>query len=93
MPTYEFVGDDGTVIEAVLSIRSPQADGAPLVRDGKTYRRIMSSPPIRKEFPTYVSYALPKHWPGCKCDPKGRPVIESRAQERRIAQESGLVWL
>lgn len=37
----------------------------------------------------YVSNRLPRNLKGCRCTPDGKPIIESRSQERNIMARDG----
>lgn len=94
---YEFRTDDGRVlimsmpgkdapaIGSINEIPDPQAGGKLVAAT-----RIMSVPSIRGDnWRPYVSSRLPRNLAGCNCTPSGKPIIESRSQERNIMARHG----
>ncbi len=92
---YEFMTDDGKILEADFSMKNPPKLGKVYeVRDeaGETVKatRIMSTPNVQGDnWKPYVSDRLPRNIKGVKCTPKGKPIIETRQQERNIASKLG----
>ena len=81
---------DGTRLYRDLPMSKAQPIGTVVVKKGKKYKRIASagtsSPPIWKP---YVSNRLPRNMEGCSCDPQGKPIIETQAQERNVSSRLG----
>lgn len=94
MAIYQFRADDGEVVERVFPMSAAPPLGAVIEQDGKRYRRILSdTTETIKQFKPYVSVAAPRRAPGFKHDPKtGRTVIETPADERRMARFLGHEW-
>lgn len=95
---YEFIDDDGELIEADFPMkRAPKIGGVYTVtnRAGKLVQatRIISVPAAvaGDNWQPYASDRLPRNLPGCKHTPKGKPIIESRQQEREIAARHGYI--
>lgn len=95
MPTYEFMTDDGRILEAVF----PMAEAPPLgeirtIDDpagGQVKAtRIPSSHQVQGDpWIPYVSNVLPRNIAGVPCTPSGKPIITTKAQERDICAKYG----
>lgn len=90
---YTYSADDGQTLEVERPMSCAPELGATLTRDGKTFRRVLDVVQVRREFKPYVSVSMNKYAAGFKHDAKGRPVVESRAQEREYAKRMGYEWL
>lgn len=92
---YEFITDDGEVIEARFPMKSaPKLGGVYTVTNGRGEKvkatRIVSQPTVRGDpWRPYVSSRLPRGLEGVKHTPDGKPIIETRAQERDIMAKCG----
>jgi len=97
MPNYEYMADDGRIIEhyrlasdahdvgEIAQIPDPDAPGQMVAAT-----RILSLPQVRGEnWKPYVSERLPRNLAGVPCTPSGKPIITSRAQERNIMAQHG----
>ena len=88
---YEFIDDDGELIEANFPMTdAPKIGGAYVVTNAAGVQvpatRIVSAPVVRGDpWKPYVSSRLPRNLAGVNCTPAGKPIIETRAQERNIA--------
>jgi hypothetical protein len=98
---YEFQEVGGSErIELVYSVSDRPAVGSIIKHKGKKYRRIISGVQVDAGVESkvhgypYTSFSLPKNIndvPGIKHDNHGRPVIQSRSQERELCARYGLV--
>jgi len=92
---YEFMSDDGEVIEASFPMsNAPKLGSVHTVTnsEGKQVKatRIMSTPHVQGDnWKPYISNRLPRNIEGVKCTPAGKPIIETRQQERNIASKLG----
>lgn len=89
---YEFRRiEDGAIVEASLPMSQAPDFGQVVVIGGKPCIRIASSPAFVRgdNWKPYVSHRLPRNLKGVKCDPHGKPIVESRSQEREIAAKLG----
>ena len=97
MPRYEYMTDEGRIIEAVkpmaeadpvgavVELADPQRDGASVLAT-----RIYSRPRLQGDpWKPYVSERLPRNMPGVPCTPDGKPIVTSRQQEREICAKFG----
>lgn len=88
---YEFEADDGERIERNMPMAEAPPLGSAIVVDGKTYRRVASLPPGSPApvWKPYVSSRLPRNLDGFDCNPQGKPIIHTQAEERRAASMLG----
>lgn len=96
MPSYEFRTESGQVIEVVFAMSEVPAIGG--TYDHPMFgpvTRVPSGTQVSTNFTTstypYVSRALPRNLAGCRTDPQGHPIIESRRHERNVASRHGYV--
>lgn len=97
---YEFQADDGEIIQENFPMKFCPEIGTPLVRDGKTYKRIFSRGGLlfndAQVATTVHGYprtdvTLPKGDDvGGGMDPEGRPIIRSQAHEREVMARYGM---
>lgn len=92
MPTYEFMAEDGSIIEETHSIKAIPKQ---IVRDGKRYKRVAFSPSnkiffndaqVRTSIEGYPreDITFPKGDLGHGVGPHGNPIIQSQAHEREV---------
>ncbi len=96
MPQYEFMDDNGRIIEAFFSMKDvPDIGQVVDVPDpdhhGQTIQatRIMSMPQAQQVWKPYISNRLPRNLKGVPCTPSGKPIINTQAQERDIMRRFG----
>ena len=94
--TYEFMDDAGELIEAVFPMtKAPKLGSIHTVTNkaGKQVKatRILSVPAAVRgdNWRPYISSRLPRNLSECRCTPLGKPIIETRQQERNIAAKYG----
>ena len=87
---YEYQAEDGSTVEIEKPVSQCDYVGKVIVHEGRRLKRVASretsSPPVWKP---YISNRLPRNVEGCKCDPQGKPIIETQAQEREVAARLG----
>jgi hypothetical protein len=95
---YEFQLVGGTeVVERHFRMSEAPDLGAPLVINGKTYRRIVSIPQIDADVQNrvhgypHVSHTLPRNVGDCEHDSRGRPIIRSRLHEKEVCAQTGRI--
>jgi hypothetical protein len=91
MPTYEFQTKDGQVLSAFMLMSKAPPIGSWRKIEGKRAKRIVSrsAPEVQSDIKPYVSYSIPKNYPGCAVNSKGFSVVNSRAHELAIAKNEG----
>lgn len=83
--------DEGELIEAHYPMaKAPPIGSVRTVTNkaGERVRatRIISMPgTVKDNWKPYASTRLPRNLKGCRCTPGGKPIIETRQQEREIA--------
>jgi hypothetical protein len=90
---YEFLDNEGNVVEIEMRMREAPSIGSIIVHEGKTLTRIASAMQVdpgtnRSQYP-YVSTALPRKLEGCKTNRQGKPVIMSKRHEREVMARHG----
>lgn len=96
MPTYQYMTDDGRMIEHT----KPMSQAGPIggiehVRDpgtGDTIQATKLPPQLETgtdNWKPYISLRLPRHLAGVPCTPSGKPIVTSRQQERNIMAQFG----
>lgn len=93
MPTYEFMDDDGQLHEEFMAMsEAPRIGESCTLADGTPVTRIASLPESqRNNWQPYISSRLPRGIEGVNHTPQGKPIIESRSQEREVAARMGMV--
>lgn len=97
MPQYEFVADDGQIVEKSYPMRDAPPIGAEITVDGKVFRRVfcgtVDQAGIDRKTHKYpfVSHALPPYLPGCKHTHTGNNIIRSQRHEREVLARTGYV--
>lgn len=95
---YEFMSDDGELIEASFSMREAPGIGSVVELDHpdlpgvkvKATRIVSRNQQVRGDnWKPYVSNRLPRYLEGVPCTPSGKPIITSRQQERNIMAKFG----
>ncbi|MCC7407413.1 MAG: hypothetical protein IT442_05040 [Phycisphaeraceae bacterium] len=88
---YEFRATDGAVVEKDFPMSQAPDLGQVVEIDGLPCVRIVSVPAQVRGDPwkPYVSHRLPRGIKGVRADAHGRPIIETRAQERNVAAALG----
>ncbi len=92
---YEFMDDEGNIIEASYSMADAPAVGSVVTverPDGEHVEatRIMSTPAVQGDnWRPYISSRLPRHLKGCRTTPSGKPIIETKQQEREVMARGG----
>ena len=88
---YEFITNSGDVLEADFPMSNAPDVGQVVEIDGVKATRILSVPAeVRCDnWKPYASDRLPKGLPGCRHDKSGRPIIETRGQEREVMSKFG----
>lgn len=83
--------DDGAVVERQFPASEAPELGAVVVIDGVKATRIVSRPgAVRGDnWKPYVSDRLPRGLAGTKHTPSGKPIIETRQQEREVCARHG----
>lgn len=98
MPRYEFITDDGRVIEAAFPANGPNYPEVgerynvtdPMTGNEVEATRIMSVPQKPTQvWKPYISSRLPKNMPGQPCTPDGKVIVSTQAQERDIMAQGG----
>lgn len=96
MPRYDYMTDDGRIIEAY----KPMHEAGPIggvehVSDPDTGELIQATklPPqcnVQDDlWKPYISDRLPRNLDGVPCTPNGKPIVASRAQEQHIMAKFG----
>lgn len=88
---YEFQREDGAIVEADFPMSQAPDLGQVVLLGGIPCTRICSVPAAVRgdNWKPYASHRLPRNLKGCKCDATGKPIVESRTQEREIAAKLG----
>lgn len=83
--------DDGRVLEKSYPAAQAPDLGQVVEIDGVRATRILSAPAaVRADnWKPYVSTRLPRNLEGVRCTPSGKPIVETRAQERNICSRFG----
>jgi hypothetical protein len=97
MPTYQYITDDGRVIEAHRPMREAgPIGGVEKIHDPESGKIVAATklPPQHLEagsdnWKPYISNRLPRHLAGVPCTPSGKPIVTSRKQERNIMARHG----
>lgn len=99
MAVYQFQATDGMIIEEEYPMAGPKHPkmGKRIVRNGKTYKRILSTgisiddAGIAMDNIGYprVSRAMKKGLSGAEHDKDGRPIIESKRHEKSMCERHG----
>ena len=94
MPTYVFEDiKTGEQVELPLPIRRAPGYGKTIRHEGRTLKRVVeNSANTIKSFKPYVTRSVPKHTPGFEHNAKGHCIVQSPAQEKWYAKQSGLEW-
>lgn len=94
MAIYNFRSADGEIIELSYSMKDAPPIGSKIQHEGKEYERVMSTgmqfSGDFKPYKVYTKCPTIAGECGLKFDPKDkRPIIQSRAEERRVAKTMG----
>ncbi len=91
MTIFEFQSVDGPPFK-VIEKAFPMSRAPLSIRvKGKRYKRIISrSTQVISEFKPYASISAPKRVPGFPHDKRGRNIIQTRADEHRLAKLTGM---
>lgn len=94
MPTYCFRNlTTGERRELIFPIRKAPRYGQVITVDGDRLERVLEDTAnVVAPFKPYVTHCLPKRTPGFKHAPDGKCVVETAAQERAYAKETGMEW-
>lgn len=97
MPLYEYMTDDGRLIEqhkpmaeaepvgSVCQVPDPDAEGQTVAAT-----RIFSGFRVQGDpWEPYVSERLPRNLEGVPCTPNGKPIVTTKGQERDICAKFG----
>lgn len=92
---YDFMDDEGNILEAHYPMtKAPKIGSVHTIRKGdgtmvKATRIISVPSTIQDNWKPYASDRLPRNLAGCRCTPAGKPIIETRQQEREVAARLG----
>lgn len=96
--TYEFITDDGRIIERIIPMRdAPRIGERVSIWDagGRTFiaaTRIASTPRVQGDnWRPYISDRLPRNLDGEPTTEDGRVIVTDREQEARICSKFGFV--
>lgn len=94
MPTYVFQDQEtGAVVEMAMPLSNAPRYGQVIRRDGRRLKRVVEQTlNIVSPFKPYVTHCIPKRTKGFKHTPEGKCVVETAAQERAYAKETGMEW-
>ena len=94
MPIYDFMTDDGEIVEALLPMAESGSIGDIMtVTDPDTGEDILATrlpnPPqvLGDNWKPYISNRLPRNLEGVPCTPSGKPIVTTKAQERDICSK------
>jgi hypothetical protein len=95
MPLYEFMTDDGQIVEQYMPAGMAPDVGAvvTVTMPDKSIRlatRILSMPLVMGDtWKPYVSHRLPRNLKDVPCTPSGKPIVQNKRQEREIMARFG----